>query len=859
MNGINEEEEYNKLPVSSRKRKAAPDTNGNEDPPRPLKKMGRPKGVKNKNSIKRDEVVKYEEWNLAKLIFILKLKALTNYERAKLNEIHKKSLKSSLFMAKYQESAKEKKNERLISINGAQLFQKAIRKYCLGDNYLDIDVQNSAPELLTQRCEKYGYSPTMLREYVNRRDEHIKEVMDNFKVSRDTAKALFIRLMYGGGLTGWVNESGLYGTSPEDIVNRIPFIGLMIVGMKEMTKFLKSKYPDVFEETLKVYDKDGNPEASAVCHLYFQSEREVLNAMEKSLISLGLSPDILMHDGIMIKKDPSKLDTLEKKNFILKEVENNIFFATGYKVKLTFKSMELTPEEKDFINGDRDFSNALEVAEWLLSLKHPTVPPLKEMIKKISDERFYIYDEDAKYWKYFDSSHLVDPLQTMILRMYGPLMADDSFISQMKYFNDVVTFIKRILIIDINWEHTSQQSTLLKYNFIDGYLDLQSLEFIPDTLDENARGNRRMLGFTHCHNYEYPKHADDPIPCDDEKQVDDLLFKNPIYLDEKRKYFVLSLAQGIFGDIRKKIYFVLGDSNSGKGCLLIALRSACGDSVVGEFNGDNLCSSSGSDHERQMGNWLLNIYNCRIALSNELNLKASPNDKNPKSITNNTLKMISNGNCEQITLRPNHGQSFCTKILSTFFIFANDCPPIFDPDSGTETRVVKVELDRHAVDVVNNVETEFEGIEKDKFHKLIRTREFSDGLMCLLIRTYRDWARRGRKDEMSDDVKSITKEFIGKPDYELIFQTLFEWAPDLGKPVRLPLQDIVKAIGDHYPMYQISPKLIGQHMKSLGSTYDKHRKCYNFVRLKRIADENLDGNAKYGWYHPFTGEFNPRP
>ena len=72
MNGINEEEEYNKLPVSSRKRKAAPDTNGNEDPPRPLKKMGRPKGVKNKNSIKRDEVVKYEEWNLAKLIFKIK-------------------------------------------------------------------------------------------------------------------------------------------------------------------------------------------------------------------------------------------------------------------------------------------------------------------------------------------------------------------------------------------------------------------------------------------------------------------------------------------------------------------------------------------------------------------------------------------------------------------------------------------------------------------------------------------------------------------------------------------------------------------------------------------------------------------
>ena len=82
---------------------------------------------------------------------------------------------------------------------GLQSLRKEIRHTLAKDYYIDIDIVNCHPVLLLQILKMKKYKNIKyLSKYVSNRDEYINLIIAKYNVSRDAAKQLFIRLMYGG-------------------------------------------------------------------------------------------------------------------------------------------------------------------------------------------------------------------------------------------------------------------------------------------------------------------------------------------------------------------------------------------------------------------------------------------------------------------------------------------------------------------------------------------------------------------------------------------------------------------------------------------------------------------------------------
>ena len=82
---------------------------------------------------------------------------------------------------------------------GLYSIRREIRHTLAINNYIDIDIENCHPVILLQICKANdGIECDNLAEYVNNRDKYLNDIIKKFNVSRDSAKKLFIKLMYFG-------------------------------------------------------------------------------------------------------------------------------------------------------------------------------------------------------------------------------------------------------------------------------------------------------------------------------------------------------------------------------------------------------------------------------------------------------------------------------------------------------------------------------------------------------------------------------------------------------------------------------------------------------------------------------------
>ena len=69
-------------------------------------------------------------------------------------------------------------------------IRREIRHTLAKGHYIDIDIENCHPVLLLQICEANNIRCKYLKKYVTKRDEYLKEVMDQYNVDRDNAKKI---------------------------------------------------------------------------------------------------------------------------------------------------------------------------------------------------------------------------------------------------------------------------------------------------------------------------------------------------------------------------------------------------------------------------------------------------------------------------------------------------------------------------------------------------------------------------------------------------------------------------------------------------------------------------------------------
>ncbi len=86
---------------------------------------------------------------------------------------------------------------------------REVRASLSARDYVDVDFANCQPTLLRQRLDACGIGCPLLARYVDARDAGLAEVAAAMRVDRDTAKQLFVRIVYGGGIEGWARDHGV--------------------------------------------------------------------------------------------------------------------------------------------------------------------------------------------------------------------------------------------------------------------------------------------------------------------------------------------------------------------------------------------------------------------------------------------------------------------------------------------------------------------------------------------------------------------------------------------------------------------------------------------------------------------------
>ena len=92
---------------------------------------------------------------------------------------------------------------------GLHSMNRRIRQTLSRERFIDIDIENAHPNLLFQACKMNNVPCPCLENLVTKRDECLRIVQTHYGGDRDSAKKLFLILMYGGSFKTWATEVGI--------------------------------------------------------------------------------------------------------------------------------------------------------------------------------------------------------------------------------------------------------------------------------------------------------------------------------------------------------------------------------------------------------------------------------------------------------------------------------------------------------------------------------------------------------------------------------------------------------------------------------------------------------------------------
>ena len=306
--------------------------------------------------------------------------------------------------------------------------------------------------------------------------------------------------------------------------------------------------------------------------------------------------------------------------------------------------------------------------------------------------------------------------------------------------NDMLVQLKTINV-DNNWAKQTNNSSLGKLLFNNGYLDLK----------EQIFHEKGPYGFTHHHIVFFAKIEQDfGHLCEQDivymNDVQQRLFYNSLG-NEVGEYLILMLARGLAGDKMKKILFGLGGTGCGKTVLSQAISQSCGD-YVGCFNAENLSKSKYGNDEAQLMRWVMLLQHKRIIISNELDSTLELRSNMIKKMASCGDKLTGRTHCKE-------EEHFFTHFLP--ICFANDLPKIKTQDDAVDERLRIISYKKSYVRQPSN---QFELLKDSNILEEIETPRFQKVFLALLIRKYFSLNHNVEQPE-PQDVLLATKERVG--------------------------------------------------------------------------------------------------
>jgi hypothetical protein len=299
-----------------------------------------------------------------------------------------------------------------------------------------------------------------------------------------------------------------------------------------------------------------------------------------------------------------------------------------------------------------------------------------------------------------------------------------------------------------------------------------------------------------------------------ETEVRQTVFQSIFGEGEKGEFVARLLARALAGDVEDKRFVVLiGETNSGKGCLTQLLGDCFGlGTFVGNYQSKNLQSESPTL------SWLLQNKNCRIILANEINTE--------RPILANNIRMCASGG-EPITASAKYKNEENFISQATMFLFCNEMPEIKGNDDG---------------DAVKNrmvyVETEHSYLEKQKYEEMKNT----NPKVRLADPTLKSEYLK-RKDIEEAFVSLVCGAYVSTapPLPECCIKKSLEYKPK--KSLKKRLENIIDFTGDENDYVVFSD--LYEHFKRFGSIESEKKVGDALVKMGIVGKiKRVDGKAK---------------
>lgn len=764
------------------------------------------------------------------------------------------------------------------------------------ERYIDMDMDNACPSILLNLTRQYNIKNDCLKHYCENRKECLKEVQEKMNISRDNAKNLFIRLLFGGKYDTFISD--MMEKEPnfntdyriewlKPLFDEMSNIANTIFDDKnefhkyivDIKKYISRKRKDDLYQGFKKNNKIG----SLLATLLFSIENFV-NYKTSLYIQnkYGFHIDASIHDGFHIRlyteEENKKTYTDLQKKMLCDNLTDYVRSQFNLIIDFSIKSFD---ENYDNLLVENDELPEMEIDE---NYEHPYLVYDEEQKKhylfglevdlkyilggvsndgeasekfyklypfiKICDGDFYIRDFDEGVW-YCNNKD--------IIRKY--IMICNDFLNKFEFDYQSCRFIKTksygenwndientrrclmpLLKQDADWLKNVETSSVNCLLFNNGWLDYRdkTKKKFHEKGTTDFKWDDSVVFFVKI-GYDFDK----TILKDDEtkNKIKEQLVYNTLG-KEQGDYLLQYIAVSLFGVVKiKKMLFCIGKSNSGKNTITMAVRRAMGE-LYGNFNADVMAikKMDSGDFDKDLAFCIMNKRR-RLLISNEL-------DAN-KTLNGHMIKKIASGG-DEITARKLHSNTENLIVPFNLMVFANDISKIKPYDDGIKNRVRYLTFKKEFVDKPIEECDELEMPKDDLFCEFVKTDyKFNMYFMSILIDYYLDYMENGwiepkcvieNKDWVDDDEVDVMEYLLNHIE---ITENVNDFVKNedlkpLLKEIGFTTHKIKQFIEDYIRKNDIDKNLVKPHQKKM------NKKNYRgWIGMKLINDCDEENNDDY--------------
>ena len=315
---------------------------------------------------------------------------------------------------------------------GLFCIRREIRHTLAKTKYTDIDIENCHPAILLQICQKNNIECDNLQDYVENRSKYLQEVQETYGVNRDSAKKLFIQLLYFGSFEGWSGDQGIDKPATKNIKN-------FKKELQAIGEVIKSKNDAILTEVKKNKEKKGvlsyNETGSVVSYYLQELECRILEKIyifskQKCLIPSD-TDCVLCADGIMLKTEFFKEALLSQLSKLVKdEFELDLKFTTKEMNEdyLAILDDHILTEDVIVARSLPDYDTKLDVD----TTKDFNVKTLNDYfyadLEKLGEEKYIKFFHYTNSFAYFNAFHAHFYISNNIYKIYkNEVIAYDNF------------------------------------------------------------------------------------------------------------------------------------------------------------------------------------------------------------------------------------------------------------------------------------------------------------------------------------------------------------------------------------------------------------------------------------------------